>query len=172
MTEIIQPIFQTAAWVVIHAFVPAFIVMNAVLIAGAFLTYVERKVIGHIQLRPGPNRVGPLGLLQPLADGIKLLTKEDIIPAQADRFVFVIAPFFSLVPVIMAYAVIPWGEPTTIMGVLPWLRAFDGWGYIPPAWNPFPLVPEKATLVVSNLNIGVLYILAMSGLSAYGIILA
>lgn len=172
MTEIIQPIFQTAAWVVIYAFVPSFIVMNAVLIAGAFLTYVERKVIGHIQLRPGPNRVGPLGLLQPLADGIKLLTKEDIIPAQADRFVFVIAPFLSLVPVIMAYAVIPWGEPTTIMGLLPWLRTFDGWGYIPPEWNPFPLVPEKATLVISNLNIGVLYILAMSGLSAYGIILA
>ncbi len=84
--------------------------------AFGYLTLIERKLLGRFQLRPGPNRVGPFGLLQPLADGVKLLFKEEIIPAGVDRFVFLVAPMLSLLGALMAFAVIPFGAPVQIFG--------------------------------------------------------
>jgi len=98
----------------------------------------ERKILGFMQVRPGPNRVGYWGLLQPLADGIKLLLKEVIIPSSANKFLFVAAPVLALAPALAAWAVVPFGEG----------------------------------LQVSNLNAGLLYILAMTSLGVYGIIIA
>lgn len=108
------------------------------LISVAFLTFAERKVIAAIQLRRGPNIVGPFGLLQPFADGLKLLHKEIIIPAEANRFLFFLAPILTFTLALAAWAVIPLG-------------------------------PD---LVVANINVGILYLFAISSLSVYGIIIA
>lgn len=104
----------------------------------AYLTYFERKVIAAMQLRRGPNVVGPFGLLQPFADGIKLIHKETIIPAQANKVVFIIAPLLTFTLSLMAWAVMPFDE---------------GW-------------------VLSNINVGVLYLFAISSLGVYGVIMA
>ena len=104
----------------------------------AYYTYAERKIIGWIQVRLGPNRVGPLGLLQPIADALKLVLKEIIIPTNASRFLFLIAPVMSIMPALAAWAVMPFA---------------DG-------------------LVLSNINAGLLYVLAMTSLGVYGVILA
>jgi len=106
--------------------------------AVAYLTYAERKIIGYIQIRIGPNRVGIRGLLQPIADAVKLMFKEIIIPTNANRFLFIIAPVLAIAPSLAAWAVVPFA---------------DGW-------------------VISNINAGLLYILAMTSLGVYGIILA
>jgi len=110
-------------------------------IAVAMYTYAERKVIGFIQDRQGPNRVGPLGLLQPFADVIKLVFKEVITPTVSSKLVFVIAPLLALVPAFAAWAVIPFG-------------------------------PSESMRAWSNIDAGLLYILAMTSLGVYGIILA
>lgn len=104
----------------------------------AYVVYFERKVIGHMQARLGPMRVGPHGLLQPIADGIKLFFKEDVIPLNADKPIFYIAPVISVIAALASLAVIP-------------------------LWENFTIV---------NINIGILYILALSSVGAYGIILA
>ncbi|MBI3092489.1 MAG: NADH-quinone oxidoreductase subunit NuoH [Candidatus Tectomicrobia bacterium] len=114
------------------------VIFGAVSLVVAYLTYFERKAIAHMQVRMGPMRVGWHGLLQPIADGIKLIVKEDIIPARSDHLIFRLAPFMLLVPSLIIYAVIPLGER---------------------AW-------------VTNINIAVLYVLAVSSLSVYGIVLA
>lgn len=114
----------------------------------AYITYAERRVIGWIQLRKGCNRVGPAGLLQPLADGLKLILKETIIPRNANKFLFVAAPILSLVPALIAFAVVPFGE-TTLFGL--WETAH--------------------VMALSNLNIGLLYVMAISSLSIYGVLM-
>ena len=86
------------------------VVLGAVLFSAAYLTYLERKIIGHIQMRMGPMRVGWHGLLQPIADGLKLFLKEDIIPDKADKLVFVLAPIMVLVPSFVVYSVLPFSE--------------------------------------------------------------
>jgi NADH-quinone oxidoreductase subunit H len=103
----------------------------------AYMTLLERKVMAAVQMRSGPNRVGPLGLLQPLADGIKFLFKEDIIPTNASVGLYVLAPIISLIPAFMCFAVIPFG-------------------------------PE---LQITDLNVGVLFIFAMTSVGVYGIVL-
>ena len=104
----------------------------------AYLTYAERKVIGYMQVRIGPNRVGPYGLLQPIADGVKLLFKEIIHPTASNKGLFLIGPILSIAPALAAWAVIP----------------FD------------------ATLVLANIDAGLLYILAMTSVAVYGVIIA
>ena len=109
-----------------------------VILCVAFSTYFERKVIGSMQARVGPNRVGPLGLLQPFADVFKLLFKEVIVPSQSSKFIFVIAPLLSLTPALAAWAVIP----------------MNNW------------------FVIADINAGLLYVLALTSVGVYGVILA
>jgi NADH-quinone oxidoreductase subunit H len=114
------------------------LVVVPLLVAVAMLTYFERKVIGAIQLRKGPNVVGPFGLLQPFADALKLLTKETIIPTGANRVVFMMAPILTLLLSLVAWAVIPFGYG----------------------------------MVLADINVGILYLFAISSLGVYGIIMA
>ncbi len=123
------------------------IVFGFVLVGVIYQTWGERKVIGHMQLRPGPQFVGPFGLLQPLADGIKLLTKEDIIPTKADKWVFIVAPIIGVATAFAAWVVIPFGPHLVIFG-------------------------QDISLAISNLNVGVLYVLALTSLGVYAIVLA
>ncbi len=111
------------------------------------LTWLERKVAGHIQVRPGPYRVGPHGLLQPFADMIKLLMKEDIVPDKADKFLFKLAPMLAMVPAFAVFAAIPIGESFTLPGL-----------------------DREITLYLADMNVGILYVLAIAGLGIYGII--
>ncbi|MYF25605.1 MAG: NADH-quinone oxidoreductase subunit H, partial [Nitrospira sp. SB0678_bin_10] len=124
-------------------------VMGVVLLTVAILTLLERKVLSWMQDRMGPMEVGPYGVLQPVADGLKLFFKEDIIPAGANKIMFSLAPILVLVPALIGFAVIPFGPNWTIdvMGV---------------EFKPF---------VISDINIGVLYILAFASIGAYGVIL-
>jgi NADH-quinone oxidoreductase subunit H len=123
------------------------VVMVTVLLHVAYLTYLERKFLGWMQDRMGPMEVGYHGLLQPLADGLKLFMKEDIVPSGANKVIFSLAPILSLIPALIGFAVIPWGDSTLeIFGV---------------TLHPF----------VTDLNIGILYILALSSVGAYGVLL-
>lgn len=112
------------------------------------LTWLERKIAGHIQCRLGPFRVGPHGILQPVADSIKLIFKEDIVPEKADKFLFKLAPLIAMVPAFAVYAVIPFGDKINI-----------------------PIIDKPLTLYISDMNVGILYVLAIAGMSVYGIIL-
>jgi NADH-quinone oxidoreductase subunit H len=113
-------------------------ILTPLMISVAWLTFAERKIIGYMQVRMGPNRVGPRGWFQPIADALKLMCKELLIPAGASRFLFVLAPVISLAAAIAAWAVIPFD---------------DGW-------------------VLADVNAGLLYILAMTSMGVYGVIIA
>ncbi|MBI3971180.1 MAG: NADH-quinone oxidoreductase subunit NuoH [Chloroflexi bacterium] len=132
---------------VIAAFVKAFVVVNALLVAFAYMTLTERKVMGRMQVRYGPNRVGPFGLLQPIADGIKLAFKEDVTPSQANIWVHTIAPIMALVPALIIFAVIPIG-PSLLIADQPW------------------------TWYIANINVSYLYVTAVASLGVYGLVLA
>ena len=134
MAELWQAYIWPTAWIVMKILV----IVLPLLLAVAYLTYAERKVIGAIQLRRGPNVVGPFGLLQPLADGLKLFLKETIIPSGANRGVFVLAPCVTFVLALVAWAVIPFGEG----------------------------------MVLADINVGILYLFAISSLGVYGILMA
>lgn len=123
------------------------IVIGGVLTVVALMTWVERRGSALIQDRLGPNRVGPFGLLQPLADGLKFLFKEEIIPLEADKVIYHLAPLMIFIPALAIFAVIPFSSPFNIFGI-------------------------KIEPLISDLNFGILYIIALSGLSVYGIVLA
>lgn len=127
-----------AATIILWALLQIAVLLGIILTVDAYLTYLERKISAWIQVRIGPNRVGPWGLLQPLADGIKLLLKEDIVPAAADRHIFTIAPVISLASALVMLAVIPWGARWAGM---------------------------------TNIDIGLLFILSVSSVGVLGIIL-
>src|SRR3982750_4517811 len=92
------------------------VVLNATLVAVTYMVLLERKVIAWTQARLGPMRVGPYGILQPVADAVKLILKEDITPARADKWVFTAAPIISMVPALIVYAVIPFGPEVSMFG--------------------------------------------------------
>jgi NADH-quinone oxidoreductase subunit H len=130
---------------VLIALVKSVLVLIALLLMIAYLTLMERRVVARIQVRLGPNRVGPFGLLQPFADGIKLLVKEDLIPAQADRSIYALAPALSLGAAFATFAVIPFGDTIVL------------WG-------------RRIPLGIADVNVGLLYVFAISSLGVYGII--
>jgi NADH-quinone oxidoreductase subunit H len=125
---------QTVIWTLVKIFA----VVIPLMLAVAYLTYAERKVIGFMQVRIGPNRVGPFGLLQPIADAVKLLMKEIIIPSGANRGLFVLGPILAIAPALAAWAVIPFS---------------DG-------------------LVLADINAGLLYVMAITSMGVYGVIIA
>jgi len=127
-------------------FIVAFIFMNVLLIGMAYMTYFERKVLASMQDRMGPTRTGPKGLLQPIADGIKLLGKEDLIPGSADKIIFYFAPLVIFVTAIVRVAVIPFGGTINLFG-------------------------RDINLFAADLNVGALFLLAFGSLGVYGIIL-
>jgi NADH-quinone oxidoreductase subunit H len=124
------------------------IFLLVVLLTGfAYLTLFERKALARIQVRVGPNRAGPGGLLQPVADGLKLIFKEELIPASAYRTIFILAPVITVIPAFVILAVMPWGTAITLFGrVIP--------------------------LYLTDINVGVLYIISIASISVYGIVLA
>jgi NADH-quinone oxidoreductase subunit H len=124
------------------------VLLFVLLTALAYLTWFERKVVAHIQARWGPYRVGPHGLLQPLADGLKFLFKEDVTPAGADKFTYFLAPFLSLSLAITSIAVIPFGS------------------------KEFTVFGQSTPLAITNLNIGLLILFAITSMGVYGVALA
>ncbi len=122
------------------------VVVSVLMLFVAYLTLVERKFLGYLQVRLGPNRVGYWGLLQPIADGIKSFVKEDIIPTNADKPVYVIAPMISFVTALAMFAVIPFGDSVHLFG-------------------------REIKLVIADVDIGILYVFAMGTLGEYGIVL-
>ena len=103
-------------YLLIEMVIKCVVVFAGLMLAVAYLTWLERKVLGHIQIRFGPNRCGPFGLLQPFADGIKAFFKEDLIPGRADKAVFVLSPMICIIAAISIFAVIPFGNQFTIPG--------------------------------------------------------
>ena len=131
---LMHPYTQWTLWTLLYIV----LIVAGVLLAVAYLTYAERKILGAIQRRQGPMTVGPFGLLQPIADGVKLFSKETIIPSQANKSVFVLAPILLFALSLIAWSVIPFDK---------------GW-------------------VLANLNVGILYLLAVSSMGVYGVIMA
>lgn len=109
-------VFGTA-WPAVWALIKIMLIIAPLMLGVAYLTYFERKVIGYMQVRIGPNRVGPLGLLQPIADGLKLLLKEIVVPSGANRYLFVIAPVLSLAPALAAWAVVPFTDTLVLADI-------------------------------------------------------
>ena len=130
--------FYSFIWPTLWTVIKIVAIVLPVLLSVAYLTYFERKVIGAMQLRRGPNIVGPFGLLQPMADGLKLFLKETIIPSGANRVVFMIAPMVTFILALVAWAVIPFDEG----------------------------------MVLADINVGILYLFAISSLGVYGILMA
>ena len=114
----------------------------------AYLTYYERRALARIQVRIGPNRAGPFGLLQPIADAIKLIFKEEFMPARADKLLFVLAPIVTLTPALVITAVVPFGN------------------------EPFSLFGRSINWYIADINVGVLYIMSIASIAVYGIVLA
>mgnify|MGYP003551449639 FL=1 len=126
------------AWPAVWTLIKIVLIVAPLMLGVAYLTYFERKVIGYMQVRIGPNRVGPWGLIQPIADGLKLLLKEIIVPTTASKGIFIIAPMLAIAPALAAWAVVPFTD----------------------------------SLVVANIDASLLYIMAITSMGVYGIILS
>ncbi len=122
------------------------VILAVVLVVAAYLVWVERKLLARMQVRRGPNRAGKFGLLQPVADAVKLLTKEDTVPAEADRPIFLLAPAVVALTALLMFAVVPFGPPLIL------------WG-------------RQVPMVIADLNVGLLFIFALASLGVYGVAL-
>jgi len=137
---------MTAAQIIEYVIKSALILI--VMTAGfAYVTYYERKALARMQTRIGPNRAGPWGLLQPVADGVKLIFKEEFVPKNADKILFMLAPVITVVPALIITAVVPWGRVISLFG-------YD------------------IHLYLANVNVAILYLSAIASISVYGIVLA
>jgi NADH-quinone oxidoreductase subunit H len=131
-------------WIIV---IKVLVIFVFLLVVQIFMIWAERRLIGRMQNRPGPNRWGPFGLLQPVADALKLPLKEDIVPRQVDKFVFTLAPILAAAPALVSFAIIPFGPEVSIFGV-------------------------RTPLQLTDLPVAVLLVLAMSSIGVYGIVLA
>ncbi|MDC7716920.1 NADH-quinone oxidoreductase subunit NuoH [Vogesella sp. DC21W] len=136
--ELLQSLLGSEAGMAVWTLLKILAIVAPLMIGVAYLTLAERKVIGYMQIRIGPNRVGPKGLLQPLADGVKLLMKEIILPTKSSKGLFLLAPVLSIMPALAAWAVIPFND----------------------------------TMVLANINASLLYIMAITSMGVYGVIVA
>lgn len=123
------------------------ILLLAMTLGFAYVTLYERKVLARMQVRVGPNRAGWQGILQPIADAVKLIFKEELVPEKADKVIFILAPVITVIPALIITAVVPWGPTVTLFG-------------------------RQIALSISNINLGILYILTVTSISVYGITLA
>lgn len=129
-----------------------YVVKSGIILIGmtlgfAYVTYYERKALARIQSRIGPNRAGPWGIIQPLADAVKLIFKEEMIPDRADKLLFILAPVITVIPALIITAVVPWGRTVTIFG-------------------------KEINLYLADVNVGILYLGAVASIAVYGIVLA
>lgn len=137
---------STVAFTVI-TIIKVTVIVSVVLGGVAYATWLERKLLGHLQHRIGPNLAGPFGLLQPIADAVKLMFKEDIVPDGADKVTYALAPMVSFIPALLTFAVIPFADTFSLFG--------------------YQIDP-----VISDLNVGILFVFAITSLGVYGIVLA
>jgi len=123
------------------------IILIGMTIGFAYVTYYERKALARIQTRIGPNRAGPWGILQPIADAVKLIFKEEFVPAKSDKLLFLLAPVITVIPALIITAVVPWGRSVTLFG-------------------------RQIHLYLADVNVGILYLGAVASIAVYGIVLA
>jgi NADH-quinone oxidoreductase subunit H len=133
---------------IIEWIIKGFVLTMILLLGFAYLTLYERRALARIQARIGPNRAGPFGILQPIADAVKLIFKEELTPAMADKLLFLLAPVLTVVPAVVITATVPWGV------------------------KPFTLFGRIITPYIADINVGVLYIMAVASIAVYGIVLA
>jgi len=129
-----------------------YIIKSGIILLGmtagfAYVTYYERKALARMQSRIGPNRAGPWGIIQPVADGVKLIFKEELIPAKADKLLFLLAPVITVIPALIITAVVPWGRQINLFG-------------------------REINLYLADVNVGILYLGAVASIAVYGIVLA
>ena len=132
---------------IIEAVIKSLILILVLTGGFAYTTLYERKVLARMQIRVGPNRAGPWGVLQPVADGVKLIFKEELIPAGAIKAIFILAPVITVVPALIVSAVVPWGREIVLFG-------------------------RTIHLYIADINVGILYILSVTSIAVYGITLA
>jgi NADH-quinone oxidoreductase subunit H len=133
---------------IIESVIKSILLILILLVGFAYLTYMERRFLGRFQARIGPNRAGPFGLLQPVADGLKLFFKEELIPAQADKLIFITAPIITVIPALVILGVVPFGGTVRLFG------------------------RDISLSIAGDINIGVIYLAAVASISVYGIVLA
>ena len=139
-------LFTMDLMLVLEKFLLIGAVISFALVVAMYTTYAERKIAAWMQDRRGPNRAGPFGLLQPVADGVKLFFKEEIIPLASNRFLFVLGPALAMITAMLTSAVIPWGEYIEILG-------------------------RKISLQIADVNIGILYVFGVVSMGVYGIMI-
>ena len=133
---------------IVEWIIKAVLMLLILLIGFAYTTYLERKVLARMQVRYGPNRAGPKGLLQPVADGVKLIFKEELIPAKADKLLFILAPVITVLPALTILAVVPFGGTVNLFG------------------------REITLSIAGDLSVGILYLTAVTSITVYGMVLA
>jgi len=133
--------------VLIEYIIKSGLILIGMTVGFAYVTYYERKALARIQSRIGPNRAGPWGILQPVADGVKLIFKEEFVPAKSDKLLFLLAPIITVIPALIITAVVPWGRDVTLFG-------------------------RQIHLYLADVNVGILYLGAVASISVYGIVLA